>query len=279
MTAPRGHALLAPGASTSAVSARLPGRDQPLPAVDERLVAPETPFEVVDGLVVEAMGSNEPHATVNGQLLFVLCASVRPGFLCAVGLLTRTDRGSDFAPDASVFPEARDEQTGGRQVEHLAFEVRDTQAMSQLTRKAELLSGRGVRRIFCLDVEGPRVLEWRRGAGSWQQLAPEAEIDDPICLVKPLAVRALMDAAEADNDAARGLLAKGNPVLAQALRNEKKEGRKAGLNEGLREAVLDLCQVLGIEPTEAQRRELQALELSGLEALRDQLKRARRWGG
>jgi hypothetical protein len=54
------------------------------------------------------------------------------------------------------------------------------------------------------------VLEWQRDAGSWQVLADDAEIDEPVCLVKPLAVRALLSAAEADNDAARALLAKGN---------------------------------------------------------------------
>jgi hypothetical protein len=60
------------------------------------------------------------------------------------------------------------------------------------------------------EVEGPRVLEWQCDAGSWQVLADGAEIDEPVCLVNPLAVRALLSAAEADNDAARALLAKGN---------------------------------------------------------------------
>jgi len=33
---------------------------------------------------------------------------------------------------------------GQRQIEQLVFEVRDTQALSDVTRKAELLSARGV---------------------------------------------------------------------------------------------------------------------------------------
>jgi Uma2 family endonuclease len=247
MSASRGHALLAPGASASATSARLPRREQPLPAVDERLVAPETPFEIVDGRLIETMGSNEPHATANGRLAYVLGASVRAGFRCAVDMLTRASRHSDVAPDASVFPAARDAQTGGRQLEHLVFEVRDSQPLSDVTRKAELLSRRGVLRIFCIEVEGPRVLEWQRDAGSWQVLADDAEIDEPVCLVKPLAVRALLSAAEADNDAARALLAKGNEVLAQALLRQKADGRQEGLRDGRQEGLRDGRQEGGRE--------------------------------
>ena len=56
--------------------------------MDEPLVAPESPFEVIDGARVKTMGANEPRATANGELVVVLRAAVRSGFRCAVDKLT-----------------------------------------------------------------------------------------------------------------------------------------------------------------------------------------------
>jgi hypothetical protein len=60
MNSPResSPALLAPSASSSVAYA--PGRDMRLPAVDERLVAPEAHAEIVDGRVHRPMCANEP---------------------------------------------------------------------------------------------------------------------------------------------------------------------------------------------------------------------------
>lgn len=70
-------------------------------------MAPESRFEAVDGVLIETMGANEPHATANGELAFVLRAVAKSGFRCAVDMLTRADRYSDVAPDASIFPAER----------------------------------------------------------------------------------------------------------------------------------------------------------------------------
>jgi hypothetical protein len=303
MPPPRAHALLAPGASSSSsVSAHLPGREQ-LPPVDERLLAPETPFEIVDGKVIEVMGSHEPHATATSQLAYVLGASVSQGFRCAVDMLTRADRFSDVAPDASVFPVERDPETGHRQLEHLVFEVRDSQPLADVTRKAQLLSERGVRRIFCLEVEGARVLEWTRG--EWLLLGDDDAIDDALCLVSPLPVRALLSAADADNAAASALLTKKNPVLEQALERRerrgeqrgRRDGRADGLRdgradglrdgradglrdgraEGLREAIAAICQVLQIELDDSRRNHINRLDASGLSSLLNELAARRQW--
>ena len=51
---------------------------------------------------------------MNSRLAYVLGASVRPGYRCAVDLLTRANRFRDVAPDASVVEAERDEETGGR---------------------------------------------------------------------------------------------------------------------------------------------------------------------
>ncbi|HEU4408403.1 MAG TPA: hypothetical protein VFS43_24275 [Polyangiaceae bacterium] len=63
------------------------------------------------------------------------------------------------------------------------------------------------------------------------------------------------------------------------LREDKEEGLREGKAEGLRAAVLDLCELLGLEPTDAQRAALEAMGLGELEALRQALKQQRRWPG
>ncbi|HEU4535917.1 MAG TPA: Rpn family recombination-promoting nuclease/putative transposase [Polyangiaceae bacterium] len=73
--------------------------------------------------------------------------------------------------------------------------------------------------------------------------------------------------------------------LAQGLREGEARGKQEGLREGeargkregLRAAVLDLCELLGLEPTEAQRARLDAMGVDELEQLRRGLKQARRW--
>jgi hypothetical protein len=49
------------------------------------------------------------------------------------------------------------------------------------------------------------------------------------------------------------------------------------LDEGLRKAVLDLCEVLSIEPTPDQSAALGTMNVEALSALREQIKRTRRW--
>ena len=49
-------------------------------------------------------------------------------------------------------------------------------------------------------------------------------ISDP-CLARPIAVRALLDAALADDAVAQALVAKNNPVIAAVRSAERKGGR------------------------------------------------------
>ena len=55
------------------------------------------------------------------------------------------------------------------------------------------------------------------------------------------------------------------------------EGRSEGLKEGLQEAIVDLCEVLGIPLDAEQRSLLDAMSASDLRALRERLKRERRF--
>src|SRR5207247_309929 len=96
------------------------------------------------------------------DLAYLLRAYAKRGYKSAVDMLMRADESSDFAPNASIYPEAPHPRTKRRQIEELAFEVTSKQRLRVPTAKARKLIARGVRRVFCLLVEQRRVLEWSR---------------------------------------------------------------------------------------------------------------------
>lgn len=208
-----------------------------LPAVDERLVMPETRYEIIDGRVHYVAAADEPHGRRHSRLCALLEAYAAEGYNVASDMLTRTSTIDDMAPDVSVYPIARDPETGGRKLEELAFEIASTQRLSDAAQKAAKLSGRGVRRIFALDVKRDRVLEFAAHTSSWQILARDATIQDR-ALAAQLPARELCGAAHADDAIARALIAKNNPVFAGALA----EGRV----EALAEAILVVLESRGL---------------------------------
>ncbi|HEY4121469.1 MAG TPA: Uma2 family endonuclease [Byssovorax sp.] len=126
--------------------------------VDERLVAPEQRMEILRGAVLMTPPADEPHGTSHTNLAYVLRAHVAATHVCAVDMLTRTSKDSDFAPDASIFPLAR-RPDGGRQLEEIAFEIVREQWIGVPSEKARELAKRGVRRVFCVVLKKQRVLE------------------------------------------------------------------------------------------------------------------------
>ncbi|MBX3231192.1 MAG: Uma2 family endonuclease [Labilithrix sp.] len=239
--------------------------------VDERIVKPESRAEIVEGRLVFAPPSDEPHAVPHADLTYLLRAHVKPGYLVAVDMLTRAGLEQDFAPDASVYPAARDEVTGGRQLEELAFEIVNEQALATQTTKARELAGRGVRRIFVVQVKRSKALEWSRDTDAWSA-TPLDTIDDP-CFVRPLSMKAVISAIDADEAVLRALRAKGHPVLDEV----REEGREAGLARGLRIAVRDLCEAYGIPLDAPRAHRIDAMSAADLETLRITLKHARAW--
>jgi hypothetical protein len=187
---------------------------------------------------VEVAPADEPHGERHSKLNALLEACTSAEYNAACDMLTRTSKISDIAPDASVYPMARDPKTGGRQLEELAFEIVSTQTLSDAADKARRLSERGVRRVFALDIPHQRVFEWSREAATWRVLPDAGAIEDP-ALVARLPVEALIKAAKADDAMAQALLAKRNRVLVTALEREHRdghdEGRRAGLEEGRQE--------------------------------------------
>jgi len=225
-----------------------------LPPVDERLVEPETPFEMVDGELVRVFPADPPHAERHLELCALLKTHTGAGFKAACDLLTRTTKIDDFAPDVSVYPRAPDPRTHGRQIEQLAFEVVSTQTLRKVSNKAAKLVRRGVRRVFAIDVKRSRALEWSAARKTWRVLEPSGQITDR-ALEVALPIAALIDSARTDDAMARALVARRNPVI-EAVRAEdratsradgKIEGRIEGKIEGKIEALLAILAARQID--------------------------------
>jgi hypothetical protein len=219
-----------------------------LPAVDERLVAPNTRYEILDGRVEYVVPADEPHATTHAGIAHVVAAHRADGYAFAVDMLTRTSEIDDVAPDVSVYPEARDPRTGGRQLEELTFQVASTETLSHCGKKAATLIARGVRRVFAIDVERERVLEWSPGTAGWQLLDRTGQIEDP-ALAVPLPLAALIDAGRADAAVATALRRRRHPEFLA----ERAEGRAEGRAEALVESVLRVLEARGLALNEVER--------------------------
>ena len=232
-----GRMFLAPGAAASASNYSFPSVDrrptQPaFPRVDDHLVQPEVSREeIIRGRKIITMGANPEHADAHSQLDFLIAPHVCEG--CATGsdLLTRVNQGSNFATDVSVRKKGIDPQTGARYLEELSFEVVNEQAKSTAIEKAEDLIRRGVRRVFAIFVKAGYVGEWSPAKHEFIRLRAQDMIDDRL-LIRPIAVRALLDAGIAECEVARALLQKGNPEIKRIIDESEKKAHKKGLDEG-----------------------------------------------
>ncbi|HEY9014578.1 MAG TPA: Uma2 family endonuclease [Gemmatimonadales bacterium] len=242
-----GYSLRAPG--FSGPSQYLPGRGS-FPRVDDHLVVPElTRDEIINGRRVVAHPALPPHANQHSDLDYVLRAHAAPGYRSASDLLTRVGEKSDFATDACIYKEGLDPSTGARHLEEIAFEVVSEQRDGNVTEKAKEMQRRGVRRIFAVFVKNPRVCEWSAVSQSWHPLEAGSSIEDR-CLVKPLAVAALLDAALADNAVAEALLAKGNPVLQKREAAAEAKGEARGKAASILEILA--AREIAVSPVQKQ---------------------------
>ena len=205
-------------------------RDGELP-VDERLVAPGARFEIDNGKLVYVPPALEPHAKAHSALGALLVAHREASFSVAIDMLTRTSLLSDLAPDASVYPSARHPVTGGRQLEELAFELLATTTRATAASKAAQLADRGVRRIFAIDLQPQRVFEWSHELRDWSIMATDGLIEDR-ALAVPLATKALLGAAEADDAVVRAYRLQRHPEFLAEREEGRREGRVEGLDEG-----------------------------------------------
>ncbi|HEX8110360.1 MAG TPA: Uma2 family endonuclease [Kofleriaceae bacterium] len=207
-----------------------------LPDIDDRLVEPGTPYEMLDGELVYVSPADPPHAELHVQLAALIEAHTGPAFQAGADLLTRTSKVDDIAPDISVYPAAPHPETGRRQLEQLAFEIISKGSRRRAARKAAKLTQRGVRRVFMIDVKRSRVLEWSTALDGWRELDASGHIEDP-ALEVPLPIEAMIHAAKADDAIARALLARHNPVIEARLAERLDEGVREGLARGVEEGL------------------------------------------
>ena len=215
-----------------------------LPPIDERLALPEAGYEIIDGVVTFVAPADPPHAERHHTVSVLIGAHVAPAFKVALDMLTRTSKIDDIAPDVSVFPRAPHPVTGGRQLEQLAFEIVSTESMSHATTKAAKLAGRGVRRVFAIDIVRQRVLEWSRELTNWAVLDAVSRIEDPALSVS-LLVGALLETVDADDQVVRAHVARNHPVVDQV--------RAEGRAEGTARAIVDVLVARNLEISEGAR--------------------------
>jgi hypothetical protein len=214
--------LEAPGAPRYHGGMRAPERSPVAwPRVSDYAVEPESGQELLDGEVREAAPAGPIHARHHNQVDYVLRACTASDYGADTDLLTRQALPHNFASDTSVRRNGTDPATGDRYLEELAFEIQSTQSTEDLEKRARIMAARGVRRIFAIPVRGDAagseiiagpLAEWMPAEERWRTYRDDEIITDP-CLFRPLAVRALLDAVEADDAVAEALLGKRNRVI------------------------------------------------------------------
>ena len=231
----------------------------PRPAVDDHVVPEGARWELLDGERLITPPAGEPHATQHVRLSYVLSAHVAEGFAVAIDMLTRASEDSDFAPDASIYPAARDPETGGRQLEALAFEIVSQQSMAIPTRKAIALIQRGVRRVFAIKLRkrSQTLLEFDSDACAWIILAPDTSITDPT-LALPIHVNDLLRAASADGAVARALLAREVPEIMAPIQEQRRRAEHAEQRAEAESQRADTAEARA----EAERQQREAAEAS-----------------
>jgi hypothetical protein len=253
------------GAGSSAV--QFPAMQQQ-PRLDEYLVEGETREEMLRGERIYAAPAREPHAERHFELDYVMRAHVKEGYIGASDMLTRAGPGSEFATDTAVRKRGIDPETGTRYLEELAFEVVSTQSMREMIMRAEDLSTRGVRRLLAIFVARNEVCEWSVAEHRFVTLSLDERLVDPT-LARPLPIRALLDAAQADDAVVDALDIKGNRRLRALMAREHDRGYVAGIES--------ICRILGIELSFERRANLHELDTAGLERLLAHLETERRW--
>ena len=284
---PAERTLVAPPAG-SAAAVHFPAAELPPPYIDERLVEPETREEMIDGRLLHTLPAHPEHADQHTELDRVVGTCATPGYTVSTDLLTRVDVGSDFATDTCIRRSGIDPRTGGRYLEEVAFEVVNTQTRPDMVERAQKLMKCGVRRIFAIFVKKSEIGEWSSERKCFDILDPDDTIEDRT-LVRPISVRALLDAAEADKAISHALEAKGNPVIteiraeghaegrAEGHAEGHAEGRAEGRAEGLVKGIETACALLGIPLGPRERQRLDGMDAHARATLLDTLQRERRW--
>lgn len=202
--------------------------------VDDHVVPSGADWELIRGRRVKVMPADPPHSDANSALTVLLDAFRAPGYKVGLDLLIRSDERNDFAPDNSLYAKGKDPERGGRRLDELVFEVCTTRNnRRRSTVKAEVLSARGVRRIFCLLLKGgPTAFEWDAASRDWVALAADARIEDA-ALAEPIPVALLLNPELIPDAVAARMVARDAAPVREARAKSRAEGHAEGRAEGL----------------------------------------------
>ncbi|HEU4409987.1 MAG TPA: Uma2 family endonuclease [Polyangiaceae bacterium] len=248
---------------------------------------------------VEQVGEGDRHELSEGYAIYCAPAGPkhgRPHIVSALPLASDpavTDIGADVghalgertlrAPDLSVGDLGDDEGTWSTKAPPLAIELAaQGQDEADLQLKIKQLLAAGTRFVWVVRLVGPRRVEIYEKGRAMATRLPGERLEAPGILKNPPLVEALYDPGASFEHTLRNLLERAGYASLDAVRAEgEARGEARGLREGeargLRAAVLDLCELLGLEVAGEQRARLEAMGVDELEALRQAIKQQRRW--
>ncbi len=181
---------------------------------------PETEGRQIERLAFEVVNTN-------------VCSGPRSAGVGCVGPVAHPNIGPEDPAEVGEARAIRSRRM--RFAPSVAHETHSDVSLERLShagRKAAALKERGVERVFAIDVERQRLLEWSTETDAWSMLLTSDVIEDR-SLVAPMPIAALVGAASEDDAIAQALIAKKNPVLLGAVEARFDEGRDAGRDEGL----------------------------------------------
>jgi hypothetical protein len=228
------------------------------------------PYELSNGHPIKCMSAGERHGKANLQ--GALSLSTDPGIQGQAGI----DVGIEFndgknlrAPDLVLGIEGK--AGWSKTVPPICVEYADRgQDEVQLKEKiAELLEA-GVKYIWVVRLAGPLHVEVHEQGKKMRIVSADESLTAPGVLVNSYTPRELVDQKEALRVSFRNQL---QTLGYNSLEDVRSEGRL----EEARINVYDLCEVLGLKLSEARRKSIEQMDRSALSALRQAIKKDRRW--
>jgi Uma2 family endonuclease len=238
---------------------------------------PGSRYELHDGhpIYCAPTGGDGARSTIAGAELLdtdpdVQEAGIDAGFSPSPGMLRAPDVAVGNVPDKMGWIEG---------VPPLALEYAGTgQDEAGLQSKIEDLLQAGTQLVWVVRLVGPRRIEVYEKDKPVRTLGPGEELSAPGILRNSFPVEAFYDRGTAHRLTLRNLLQRqGYESLDQVRAEARDEGHEAGREEGLRLAIRDLCEALGIAVGPEREAALAAMRTAQLDELRARLKRDRRW--
>jgi hypothetical protein len=232
-------------------------------------IRPGEPYELSDGYKIECMGTGQRGSRSNltgGMVLDTDPTAPPAGVDAGVSPVPSMLR----APDIAVGGLAN-EPGWSTTAPPLCVEYADRgQDEASLQQKIVELLRCGTRFVWVVRLTGLRRVEVHEPGKAMRTALADETLDAPGLLKNPVPVDALFDREAAHRHTLKNLLQREGY-------EDLDDVKDAGLREGLRRAIEDLCEVLAITPTPAQAAALLTMDVAALEALRAHIKRERRW--